>query len=344
MLKHVDQVSEAIGPEGITVLKFLFNESDRGKSIPVQRFRADHPEWISTIDKLEVSQLFLERDQSTEANYRIKVFALPLISSDAANNLLKGFDEVWSVLRELYKKDLSAPFSIQQISELSQSDKSWCKGLFSYMRDVHGWYSGMSLDFPYGDDSTVNLSEGVLKHKAFSDLISQVYEWNYVNASKHAPLWDVVSQRITNSNDYTGFFSPADAAGRPEWYDELDPIIKAVIDEVDRGLRAGLVSLPTMGLRTLIDITMSERGLVTGRFADRIQQFADNGWVTRKDKEVLEIVLDAGNASAHRAYFPNADDLSTCVEVVKHMLHGIYILRPKAERVKVNTPKKVSNR
>ncbi|AOU99207.1 hypothetical protein BI364_15830 [Acidihalobacter yilgarnensis] len=340
MLKHVSEVLEAVGPEAITILDAIFEAAQFPEGVPAQRFRADHPQWFGAIDKLESNALFLERGRNDSACYRIKVFALPLISSDTANSLVRGFDEIWPTLQLLYKEHLSEPLSVQQIAKESQSEENWLKQLFTYMKDASGWWSGLSLDFPFKEDSTVCLSEGLLKHKAFSDLITQAYEWNYVNARNHAPAWNDFSQRVIESDGSGGFFSSADVAGRPEWYDDLDPTMKSVIDEVDRALRQGLLSLPTMGLRTLIDMTMADKGRATGSFAQRIQQFVDDGWVTRQHKELLEIVLDAGNASAHRAYFPDMEDLQTCVDVVKHLLQGIYVLRPKAERLKAHTPER----
>ena len=63
-------------------------------------------------------------------------------------------------------------------------------------------------------------------------------------------------------------------------------------------------------------------------------------YVTPKMAEALNHVLDAGNASAHRAYFPSREDLLTCIELVKHLIHGIYILRPRVDKVAENTPKR----
>ncbi|WP_411268210.1 DUF4145 domain-containing protein [Ketobacter sp. GenoA1] len=62
--------------------------------------------------------------------------------------------------------------------------------------------------------------------------------------------------------------------------------------------------------------------------------------MTPKMSEALSHVLDAGNASAHRAYFPSREDLMTCIELVKHLIHGIYILRSGVEKVAGNIPKR----
>jgi hypothetical protein len=340
MTKHSSIVKEAVGEKAIAVLSDLFHRTHLPKWVPAQRFRADHPEWIQVIDKLENTGLLIERSRDGK-DYRVKLFALPLIAENSAGKLVLDMDRLFPVLQELYREHLSTSFTIADIASASKIDEERLRRMFVYMSDAHGWCGGWSNEFPFGNDATFVISEGVLAHAEFSELISQMYEWHFVNAKNKAPSWDSMSLRVTEGIG-DGFFTQADISGVPAWYADLEPPMRAIIDEIDRSMRSDLLALPTMGIRTLVDLIMSEKGYAKGTFSQRLEQFTEEGWIPKKHKDVVAVVLDAGNASAHRAHFPNPDDLQTCVSVVKHLLEGVYVLRPKVDRLKGNTPQRES--
>ena len=337
-INHVSKVKEAVGVEGIGVLSEIFNKTQLPSGVPVQRFRADHPKWIPAIDRVETSGVLLERiKNSTE--YRVKLFALPLIGSQHATVLLQNMEKCFKVLKELYREQLNRAFAFHELLEATALPENVLREVLLYMLDAHGWWTGHSIDFPYDDKPSLTIGEASLTNDAFYNFIAQTYEWHFVNAEKNAPTWAGLLERI-NDSGRAGFFTVDDVEGRPAWYEGLDPTMKAVIGEIDKALRVGLSALPTVGIRTLIDSVMSDKGYASGTFTKRLEQFTEAGWLSQQYKDMLDIVLDMGNASAHRAYFPGDEDLRTCVEVVKHLLHGVYILRPRVDMVGNNTPRR----
>lgn len=205
------------------------------------------------------------------------------------------------------------------------------------MRDVGGWWSGLSNDFPLEPDSTVVVNEQVLKYDSIGELISRVYEWNYVNPKERAETW-WHQEREEGSKRSDGFFTADDFAEYPAWFSELDDLKKAFIGEIDVAIRNAQLALPTIGLRTLLERVMVEHIGEDGGFAEKLKRFEENGYVTALHADSLRKVLDIGHASAHRAYFPNEEDVRTCVEVVKHLMHGLYALHPKVQEMSQNTP------
>lgn len=337
-IRHVEEVKKAVGENGIAVLSRIFEKTTPPIWVPALRFRADYPTLIPEIDKLENSGLLLEHSPD-RAKYRVKLFALPLLALKHAILLLQDMDTLFPVLQRLYREHLTHPFALRELEEATSIDKARLRELFFYMLDAHNFWRGHSSEFPFGDEPSLSFSEGILTHKSFFDIITQVYEWNFVNIRKNVPTWEGLVQQINNGTGQ-GFFTDDDVSESPGWYEDLDATMKAVIGEVDTAMRAGLSALPTVGVRILLDLIMRDKGYASGPFKQRLEQFADAGFISGQHKNVLDIVLDTGSAAAHRAHFPSNEDLRTCADVVKHLLHAVYVLEPRAEKLRDNTPQR----
>lgn len=320
-VQYISEVKNALEQETLIILREVFQRSEITTGVPASRFRADHPDWMSPLDKLQNSELLLTRNRE-QTHYRVKVYALPLIEGSDAARLLHDMETIFRALKDLYRERLGSQVLLPELIEATGLDKNELCEAFYYMLDAHDWYGGYSNEFPFGKDPTLVISERVLTHVAFADILSQVYEWHFVNPSAHVsnPL-DAMNPQARNEG--RGFFTQEDDTDQPSWYEALDDVMKAMISEVDVAMRAELSALPTMGLRTLIDRIISDKGFADGPFVERLSKFQAADFISGHHKELLAKVLDAGNASAHRAYFPGEEDLRTCAEVVKHLIQDI---------------------
>jgi hypothetical protein len=305
--------------------------------VPVARYRADHSHCIDIIDQLERPSLFLERDRDSK-KYIVRVYGLPLVEDAHARALLKQMEEAFQLFKAEYRKRLNEPTALSDIIAALDMDFDKAAEMLSYMVQSHDIWCGLSNDFPVEESSSICISEQVLRHESFGEILSQFYEWHIINPHKSAEalLPNLEENRFTSD----GFFTLADLTPRPKWYDELDDVKKALIGEIDKAVKQNLSALPTIGLRTLLEMTMLEQIPDQNSFAKNIEKFQEAGYVTKLNAKLLEKVVNAGNASAHRAYFPNKEDLCTCIEVLKHLLHGMYVLKPKVDKVAKNTPER----
>lgn len=338
-ISHVDVVKEAIGSQAVEVLQAMF-EIRKGEppSVPVQRFRADHAEWINTLDVLEGRHSLIERSREC-GEYLIRPYALPLIGSQASDEMLSLMKEIYEKLPELYREHLTQPLDIETLCGSVVDDKKLIDEALYYLSSSHGIYSGMTIGFPYVQNSTMCISESILSKETIGQVLSEYYEWHFVNPKNQINMFE--SFELSNVENKTVFFSENTSAGKPSWYDCLCDTQKALILEIDQSLGNNLEALPTIGLRTLLETVMVENIGDSGGFRTKVRRFILAGYVTPKMAEALNHVLDAGNASAHRAYCPSREDLLTCVELVKHLIHGIYIVRPRVDKVAENVPKRV---
>lgn len=334
-VEHVKFVKEKLGTEAIQVLRALFEEAkDQPPSVPTERFRSDNHKWLDLLDNLEYRQSLIKRD-SKGKNYLITGYALPLI--DVADSVLTKMHKLYERMSKLYPTHLSRQVDISTlIDDLEGSRSEWLDALY-YLTNISGVWSGKSLNFPYTEVGSISISENVLRNDDVAALISKFYEWNYVNPSNTTTDWRL---QISEGKSNTIFFAQETKEGFPAWYDELDLTVRSLIREIDRALLNSMRVLATIGLRTLIDMVMVERIGDCGNFKNKLTKFVDEGHTTQRESELIDGVLNAGNAAAHRAYSPNEEDLEICVDVVKHIIEGIYILQPKIKKVTKNTPQR----
>src|SRR5690606_16030072 len=105
--------------------------------------------------------------------------------------------------------------------------------------------------FPYAENSTFCISESVLSKESIGRVLGEYYEWHFVN-----PKNQIASLESSYSPEEKSsvFFKEKTSAGKPDWYEFLGETQKALILEIDSALNNKLEALPTVGLRTLLEI------------------------------------------------------------------------------------------
>lgn len=304
-IPYVEIVKDTIGSQAVDALRVIF-ESRKGESpsVPVQRFRADHDEWINTLDMLEGTYSLIERSrESTE--YIIRPYALPLIGTSESEAILHLMDNIYERFSALYREHLSQPLGIDMLCGFESDNNGVAKEALYYLAQSHSALSGMTIGFPYADGSTLCISESVLSKKSIARLLSEYYEWHFINPRNQITSLESYFPSSTGQSSF--FLNEKVSVGKPEWYEFLGETQKALILEIDCALNNNLEALPAIGLRTLLEIIMVEKIGDIGTFAKKVERFTQKGYVTSEMSETLSHVLDAGNASAHRAYFPSRE-------------------------------------
>lgn len=134
------------------------------------------------------------------------------------------------------------------------------------------------------------------------------------------------------------YFPPRVSRHSPKWKDDLPPELMLLLDEIYRALDANNRRLPMMGARTLVDMVMREKVGDLGSFGAGLKALEKEGFVSSKNREVLEAALDAGSAAAHRGYSPNPEQVNIIMDIVENMLQAVYVLQDGAQKLKKSTP------
>ena len=134
------------------------------------------------------------------------------------------------------------------------------------------------------------------------------------------------------------YFPPSTARRRPAWEAQLPPPAQFLIREIYNALYSGGLRLAVMGARTLVDMAILDKVGDVRTFDQKLKALEDDGYVSKRNREVLDAALDAGNASAHRGHQFNSEAVNQVMDIVENLLQAIYVLEPAAKKIKTATP------
>lgn len=133
---------------------------------------------------------------------------------------------------------------------------------------------------------------------------------------------------------------------RPEWmkageieaenFDRLSYALR----ELYKALNDDLNMLAALGIRTSFDIAAQLLGIDPEQtFKEKLEELVVKGLIGKVDKERLEILVEAGNASAHRGWHPNTDELKTLMDILEHFIHDAFVAPHRKTQLDINAAK-----
>jgi len=137
------------------------------------------------------------------------------------------------------------------------------------------------------------------------------------------------------------YYPPRASRRLPKWHDDLPRQIVLLLKEVYAALHADSRRLAMMGARALIDMAIFERVGDVGSFVEKLNKLESEGFVSKKNRELLEAALDVGNAASHRGHRPKTKEVQHVMDIVENLLQA-GVLEPIAQELKDATPKRAS--
>ncbi|WP_164512719.1 DUF4145 domain-containing protein [Caulobacter vibrioides] len=183
----------------------------------------------------------------------------------------------------------------------------------------------------WSDDHYQVLRCGGCKEVSF--LHRSYFSEDTTNVRKPNGEWDV---ECTPTDQ---IYPPRLARPVPDWIGKIsDHEVQQLLREVYVALQSGAFRLSTTGVRTVLERTMVNHVGDQGSFHSNLAAFVSAGHLPAGLREAFEIILDAGSASAHRAFEPDNDVFSHIMDALENMLWQIYVLPEKASSIKAATP------
>lgn len=136
---------------------------------------------------------------------------------------------------------------------------------------------------------------------------------------------------------YYEIFPPRTMRKAPEWTSRLAKIYHKNFKEVYVALGNDCLSLAAMGIRSIVDAYIFKKVGDCGTFTDGLNTLLAKGHITQKMKEILEIVVDCGNAAIHRQFNPEPEAITLLLDTVELLLHQD-IIGPKVNAIKAEIP------
>jgi len=101
--------------------------------------------------------------------------------------------------------------------------------------------------------------------------------------------------------------------------------VQTVYREVLLAIGAHIPVLAAVGLRTLVEAACRDLG-AAGNLKSMIEGLATKGILRAEEAEILHLLRDAGNASAHEARAFTQGELLNALTMVEHILTTVYLL------------------
>ncbi|QRN99357.1 DUF4145 domain-containing protein [Archangium violaceum] len=132
--------------------------------------------------------------------------------------------------------------------------------------------------------------------------------------------------------------SPVESS-TPAWHAQLPPPVRTMWEEVCRALESHSFTLVAQGARTLIERVSTDRtGSADGTFAASLKALENEGYIGRRQKHQLQLVVEAGNAAAHRSFDLNQKEARLVHHLTENLLRSAYMPEEQVDALRTQIP------
>ncbi len=139
------------------------------------------------------------------------------------------------------------------------------------------------------------------------------------------------------------YYPPPVSRQIPRWQGELQEEFQGLMSEIYTALHANSKRLALMGTRALVDLFMNTTIGDIGGFGQKLDKLVTDGYLSARNKEVLDAALEAGHAAAHRGHEPTTEDVNLVFDIVENLVQSL-VLKNKVGELRKHTPKRSSTK
>jgi hypothetical protein len=114
--------------------------------------------------------------------------------------------------------------------------------------------------------------------------------------------------------------------------DGIPASIKALMTEINTAVQNKLYKLAAMGIRATLENIMKEK-IGDRPFVVLVAEFQKSDYLSARQTEILNSIIEAGHAVIHRAWQPNADDISLFIDVTETLIKTVYLHEDRAREL-----------
>ncbi|RYX90845.1 MAG: hypothetical protein EON84_13375 [Bradyrhizobiaceae bacterium] len=159
--------------------------------------------------------------------------------------------------------------------------------------------------------------------------------------------WDPATQEDVIVYDEAVAYWPAILKRKqPDWFSPMgfvgdkDNILYGAMHELYVALENDLSRLAASGVRTAFDIASELLDVDPSlTFKEKLDTLVARNRITSLDRDSLETLTEAGSASIHRGWVPDAADLSTMVDLLEHFIYSAFVAPTLKKKLDEKTAK-----
>ncbi|MGA7872075.1 MAG: DUF4145 domain-containing protein [Candidatus Binatus sp.] len=184
------------------------------------------------------------------------------------------------------------------------------------------------------------------KKSSWSDVDAGIYGEDCYQIVACCGCDTVGFRRVTTieggTRETINYFPAAVSRRKPYWLSgslrrEQKKIVR-LLDEIYVAVHEDLRVLAATGVRTLIDIVITEHVGDVGNFPAKLSAVEKRGFISPSNREFLEVTIDAGSASAHRGFQPSQQDLKLLLDITENLIASIYVLPGEVKALSKKVP------
>ncbi len=112
-------------------------------------------------------------------------------------------------------------------------------------------------------------------------------------------------------------------------------VLRNILQELYKSLKGDTNYLAAVGIRTALDRAFYLKVGDKGNFADALVSMESENHITLAQKASCDVLIDAGNASAHRGWAPDDDTLISLLELMEGIVFSLFIEDTKEELIRL---------
>lgn len=142
------------------------------------------------------------------------------------------------------------------------------------------------------------------------------------------------------------YWPPAAKRRPPEWVDDIyfeDRVLGSLLNVVYTALSNNLGVLAAIGMRTVFDRASKLLRIDHEKtFQQKLNDLKSCDHITNKDVKILNALIDAGSAAAHRGWQPKPKQLDDMMKILESFLHRAFLLEEIGFELNKEVPKRRS--
>lgn len=128
---------------------------------------------------------------------------------------------------------------------------------------------------------------------------------------------------------------------KPSWlHNPLPWAIFCLLEEIYSAVEARTFRLAAMGIRSLLERIMIERVGDQGNFIKNVDKLQEAGYLSVRQRNALDTMLEAGHAATHRGWNPSVDDINVLLDIAEHVIQVIYHHEAQASSLEGKIPRR----
>ena len=149
----------------------------------------------------------------------------------------------------------------------------------------------------------------------------------------------ITGQPMVYGGTETSYWPSPVRREQPKWLVSIEHDLRELLGEMYIALDHDLRVLAAIAARTAFDRASELLGVdPEDTFNEKLRGLKDGGKISDDEEEILKVLVDAGNAAAHRGWRPEAGELATMIDVVESFLYRSFVVGGGIRKLKASVP------